>query len=657
MKKFAAILALMGLGLSALAQTTLAASPQFNFMSQDLKTLTVANRTTNTGWQNNSVSANTNDSVAFQVYYHNGIVNSTATNTKIRLSFPTSVQNNIGVNVALSADNASAVNDSVTVNSSSSQKLTVDTSSIRWYPNRSQTAQYISASSSGDGYVEVNIGSIQGCWEYQGYVTFVGTLTSTPTANGDLTITKDARNVTTGGSFQNSADASPGDEVEFRLNVRNNNGAAVNNVRVRDPMPSYLSYISGSTRVDGTYYGDDINNNYNGLSLGSLFSGVNKEIIFRARVNRDSYFDNTSRTLTNYGYVSGDGVSEKQASAYVYVRNNANNLGLYLNKTVLNVSKGESSFSNSTNAQVGEKVRFSLKITNNTNNYLYNVIAKDTLPSSLNFVYGSTRLDNGNNYYSDSSLTNSNGLNVGTLYNGQTREVTFEATVNSGANGTLTNYGYAWADNLAQISSYAYVYVSGQNQNVGGYSFEKRVENISRPNGTNAQNEAFVGETLRYSLVVTNNSNSTLNNVRVTDVLPSYTSYVSVDNNGSYDSSSNAVAWNLYSLGSGQSTTVSYQVKVMQVPAGNTQIRNSAFIQTDNGSRDSNEVVTNVIVGQVLGAVTARTGRGGLAQQVMLASLISLLGLAAAYLYSERKEQILALTNNLKLSWKIWRSR
>ncbi|MBU4142478.1 hypothetical protein KJ590_00550, partial [Patescibacteria group bacterium] len=84
MKKIISTISAIIILTALIAPAALAANPRFNFEAADLKTLSVANRTANTIWQNNSISANNNDQVAFQVYYRNGVADTIARNTRVR---------------------------------------------------------------------------------------------------------------------------------------------------------------------------------------------------------------------------------------------------------------------------------------------------------------------------------------------------------------------------------------------------------------------------------------------------------------------------------------------------------------------------------------------------------------------------------------------
>lgn len=159
--------------------TVLRFTPKFNFMAEDQETLTLKNRTKSTATWQDPISADGGDTIAFDVYYHNGIVCSIARNTRISIEFPTDVGNKIVTTGIIQADNATAVSDQGTINvSGSNEKLTFKTTAL-WYPNQSTQGQVIPVTISGNK-ATVNIADIQGCWPYQGHVVFEAELSLTP---------------------------------------------------------------------------------------------------------------------------------------------------------------------------------------------------------------------------------------------------------------------------------------------------------------------------------------------------------------------------------------------------------------------------------------------------------------------------------------------
>jgi len=160
----------------------------FNTHNLDRETLRLKNRTQGDAEWKDPISANPGDRVAFNVYYHNVYPGMTAYNTKIKIVFPDEKQSQIISTAYLWANNScNTVEDTGTINISSPEKLIFDDTAC-WYPNQGTVCQKIPVTKTANS-VEVNIGNIKACWEYQGQVVFEATLTDAPvtvdlTANG-----------------------------------------------------------------------------------------------------------------------------------------------------------------------------------------------------------------------------------------------------------------------------------------------------------------------------------------------------------------------------------------------------------------------------------------------------------------------------------------
>ena len=161
----------------------------FNTHSNDKKTLRLANATQGDTEWTDPISANPGDKIGFDVYYHNVYPGTTAYNTKIKIVFPTEKQNQIISTAHLWANNScNTVTDTGIINISSSSERLVFSDTACWYPNQGTVCQKIPVTKTSNS-VEVNIGNIRACWQYQGHVVFEATLTDTPltvdlTANG-----------------------------------------------------------------------------------------------------------------------------------------------------------------------------------------------------------------------------------------------------------------------------------------------------------------------------------------------------------------------------------------------------------------------------------------------------------------------------------------
>ena len=647
-------------------------NPRFNIFTpytheqtegHDYYLLDVKNNTQGTSWGSYFV-AQPGDVLTFSVYYHNGVLNTVAGNTTLKVSLPQNgdsyYQNVTAYLWADNAENATPANpmtQSLTIRLASQTSLQVIDGSVKWFPNQKNSSDPPTPLPYGQNGSELfgaglRIGDILGCWEYSGFVNFqvkvLEQIPPPPPPTLDLSISKQVKNISNGQTFYSeTTSADPGDQVSFQIRIQNTGNGALNNLYFHDSLPYYLNYNAGSATIDGNNLSDSFITT--GVNIGSLGVGNSHTIVFTASVSSSA----SNQTLINTAYARADRVSEKNDSATVYVNQIIPPQGnLNLSKYVKNITAGQTSLNTYTNANLGDRLFFSIQLAA-YGQQLNNIRVWDVLPSGISYVSGTTRIDGA--YATDFLF--SGGLSLGSLYSGQSRNITFEATVNSNTyyNQTLTNYAYASADNASQQSAQARVFINqapAPPSIVKPTGFTKSVANITYPNGTNTDNQARPGEILQYTLSYTNNTGATLNNVEFDDVLPAYTIFLSVTSgNGFYDSSKNEVIWNLGTLLPGNSVTVSYQVKVASGPV-NYVITNSALMRSSSAADViSNEVRTTISAPAPPAPVKAVTGSNSLRDGLIFSGLLSLLFTATAYFVLKNPDYL----RMLKLKWKIFR--
>ncbi len=106
-----------------------------------------------------------------------------------------------------------------------------------------------------------------------------------------------------------------------------------------------------------------------------------------------------------------------------------------------------------------------------------------------------------------------------------------------------------------------------------------------------------VGDTLLYTLTYRNTSASTtMTNLLIRDILPiEYVTFVDASTGGAYDGASGAVNWSVASLAPGASASVTLTVHVNNFVRDGVQIRNVAYIDSDQTNwANSNIVLTRV---------------------------------------------------------------
>ena len=142
-----------------------------------------------------------------------------------------------------------------------------------------------------------------------------------------LTVAKTVKNLTTGSGFSTSTYASPSDMLMFMITLRATGNQDVQNVFVRDTLPSDLIYNNQLIVACTGNNSNCNNNNYNysgsitsGISLNTIYAGQTVTITYQAQVASAQNFsygtttvnNNVSVTSSTYGYTP-------TASATVFV--------------------------------------------------------------------------------------------------------------------------------------------------------------------------------------------------------------------------------------------------------------------------------------------------------------------------------------------------
>lgn len=367
------ILSLLLVGLFAVALNTgySLEKPIFNDHSKDRETLKLANETTSTTWSTSPISAKSGDTVAFNVYYHNKVEETTAKNTKISIDYPSTEKTQINVEAEISADNASSVFDTGRININGSPQRLEFEELAYWYPNKWETGddyKKIEVKQIGSSKVEVDIGDIKGCWEYQGHVVFYaklveeeekdswGDLTCYSETKNSITLSYDAENVTNASIFRGST-------------------------RIR---------TVGSGNVFGTYRDT-------GLSPDTSY-------VYYLRDGRYTSSDRLARVVCSTDY---EEEKEEELVVTKRVKSLDRNIG----------------YTSSLSALPGESLNYSVRIDAEKED-ARDVIVKDTMPGEKIKYDGNLRVDGVR-----VSGNIENGIDIGDISKGDYKTVTFDAKV------------------------------------------------------------------------------------------------------------------------------------------------------------------------------------------------------------------------------------
>ena len=232
---------------------------------------------------------------------------------------------------------------------------------------------------------------------------------------------------------------------------------------------------------------------------------------------------------------------------------------------------------------VGQTLTYTITVTNNGPDGATGVTMTDILPGGV--TYGSATPSQG----SCSELSGTVTCNLGSLANGASATITILVTPT--APGTITNTATVTGTENDPNTA---------NNNTGPVS--TTVNPIPPPSAdlsitkTDSPDPVTVGQTLTYTITVTNNGPSGATGVTVTDTLPGSVTFVSASpTQGSCTPSSGTVTCNLGSLANGASAIITIQV----TPTATGTITNSAIVtgnenDPNTGNNNTGPVTTTV---------------------------------------------------------------
>jgi len=343
----------------------------------------------------------------------------------------------------------------------------------------------------------------------------VSSVAVSPQQSADLAIVKTANNTT----------PLLGSTITFALVVTNNGPQNATGVVAKDLLPAGLVYVNHSTAT-GTY-----NPGTGFWTIGNLANGASVSLNISAQVTQPAI-----PNVTNVGIVTGDQFDPNPV-------NNTDDEVIVPN--VLADLRIVKTVDNSTPV-VGTNVTFTVVVHNDGPSDATGVLAYDLLPPGLVYVSHSASVGI---YIPITGL-----WTIGNLPSGQSRTLTLTAatTLTAGPNviNVATVEGIETDPNPNNnIDQVPVTILSGADLQI------VKTVNNSTPK---------IGETVVFTLVVTNNGPESANGVVVTDELPvGFANPTNISNGGS--ASGNTLTWPPFNMTVGQSITLTFQVKV--VPA------------------------------------------------------------------------------------------
>ena len=242
-------------------------------------------------WKANEINVKDGDVVTIRLYVHNNSpkgVDRIAEGVSANFSLPTTVAKSHTVIGYLNSSNATPNRywDEVKLNSSEDFYMEYVEGSAKYTNSKMGTvalSNNIINSAVTLGYERLD-GKIPGCYQYDGQVTIQVKIHKSVTAKLAKTVRiKGAK------GWNESVEAKIGDEVEFQIEYVNLTSAKVDNVMIRDVLPTNLEYVKDSTVLYNSNYqnGTKVVENTlttSGINIGSYGVNGNAYVRFTAKV-------------------------------------------------------------------------------------------------------------------------------------------------------------------------------------------------------------------------------------------------------------------------------------------------------------------------------------------------------------------------------------
>lgn len=376
-----------------------------------------------------------------------------------------------------------------------------------------------------------------------------------------------------------------GDVIRYTSVIRNNGTVAVNNVVYVNPLPPNTPFVPGSVIVNGTSF--PLSNPTAGIPIGTLAPGAEVTVTFEVTITMPipSQINNQSTVSFTSGSFSGSSSSNTTQTPVIQPQ-------ISLVKTA-----------NTVNATVGDTVVYTVTVSN-TGNLQANVTVTDTIPAAPSFVANSVVVSG----VPQPGATPGTGIPVGIVAAGATVVITFAVVVD-----TLPS-----PQQLSNFATSSFTFTPPDGRTLTGTATSNTLTfPVSSPNvavvKSTPSTAAAVGDTVTYSIQVTNSGIAPVNNIQFSDPIPAGASFVtgSVTVNGVAQPAANpAGGISLGTLAPGTSATVTFSIRVDAIPPSG-QLNNRSTVSFTSGAFSSttfsNTVVTPVFQPILSATKTAST--------------------------------------------------
>lgn len=536
---------------------------------------------TKTAISNNSESntAAIGDTIDYTITINNTSSNANILNATLNDTLPqglTYQANSLYINNAPSLENLSSIN----LNTIAHGDTKIVKFKVKVTDNPSRDSKYVNSAILSYNFLTPDNNTLSN----------TATITNTIYSNSIVITPTITKTSTSSNSVPNTA--AIGDTIKYTITINNTSDTkSIIDPTLVDILPTELTYKTNSLYINGVSSSD----NLSAIPLKNILPNSITTVEFDATVAENPHTDSkyTNTATLNYEFLTSDGNT---------LRNNVSTDNtIYSNSVVITPTISKTAVSSNptpNTASVGDTINYTITITNpSATNTILNPILSDTLPLGLAYNINSL-LVNGN-----PSPDNLSSIDLGNINPKSTTVVKFSANVIENPindykyiNSATVNYNFLAPDGHTLHNN-----VSTSNTIYSGSIVVKPIINKTSITSNSILDTAAIGDTIDYTITITNPSNTTIENPILNDNLPTGLTYKSnsLTINGLISSNSLS-SIDLDDITPNSTTTIKFTVKVTSDSITDSKYINSAtlnyeFLTPDN-NRLHNSISTNNIV-------------------------------------------------------------